>query len=89
MFRQSHETTLDPKLEQLYAEVSREVFGPPKTVTNSTLPPSNNALMRLVARSPNASLGMPPPSRRNPPTAPGLVPTAVAIRPARCDPAPS
>lgn len=32
MFRKSDETTLDPKLEQLYAEVSRETFGPPEEI---------------------------------------------------------
>ena len=32
MFRKSADTTLDPKLEQLSAEVSREVFGPPEDI---------------------------------------------------------
>ena len=32
MFRKPADTTLDPKLEQLYAEVSCEVFGPPEDI---------------------------------------------------------
>lgn len=32
MFCKPADTTLDPKLELLYAEVSREVFGPPQDI---------------------------------------------------------
>ena len=86
MFRESTDTTLDPKLEQLYAEVSRDVFGPPpKTFTNSTSPPSNNALMRLAARWPNASPATPPLSRLKASARPSPVLTAAASRPGRCN----
>ena len=32
MFRKPADTTLEPKLEQLFAEVSREVFGPDEDI---------------------------------------------------------